>query len=244
MIQSTKNYEMFTFTTNNRESISPSHVLRLKKSIEMRNLLEMRPIIVDKDMNIIDGQHRLCAAKELGVTIYYQVEQKIEPLDIIKLNVAKNWSMNDYFNFWVKEGKPEYIKLKSFMSLHGLSLAVALNISGQAKKQLLNNFREGVYTFEINEGSESLDLCWETVGLIRRYQSNATFVVNSGFWRAMLKLFRHAEFDASKWRQNMQIKCDHFGIRARYSEYLNMLCAIYNWKNQNKISFNPEEIKE
>ena len=38
----------------------------------------MRPIVVNKKMEVMDGQHRLMAAKQLGVEIYYQEEKNLE----------------------------------------------------------------------------------------------------------------------------------------------------------------------
>jgi hypothetical protein len=47
LIQNTKNYSMFKFRADNREKISDGHVEKLVESIKTRNLLEMRPIIVN-----------------------------------------------------------------------------------------------------------------------------------------------------------------------------------------------------
>ncbi len=88
MIKKTKNYEMFTFREDNREKIDQSHVQRLVFSIEKRNLLELRPIIVNEKFEVIDGQHRLMAAKFLDVEIFYQQEKKLDAKDIITMNIT------------------------------------------------------------------------------------------------------------------------------------------------------------
>ena len=89
MIQKTKDYEMFKFRDDNRP-LSQPHLKALIDSIKSKNLLEMRPIQVNAQFEVIDGQHRIAAAKALGVDIYYQVEESLNPEDIIRLNI-KNY---------------------------------------------------------------------------------------------------------------------------------------------------------
>ena len=108
-INKTKNYEMFKFREDNRLKIDQSHVNKLINSIQSRNLLDMRPIIVNSDYEILDGQHRLLAAKNLGVEIYYEIEEKLEHKDIILMNVAKSWAVCDYMNYFVKNTAPKEV---------------------------------------------------------------------------------------------------------------------------------------
>ena len=82
---STKNYDMFItdrdktghWSTQNCEKL----IKNLMQSISYRNLLAWRPIIVTKNFLVIDGLHRLEAAKRLGVEIYYEVIQTEIQLD-------------------------------------------------------------------------------------------------------------------------------------------------------------------
>lgn len=71
-MKETKDYNIFKKHPNNRE-IFHANLEKIKRSIQIKNLLEYRPIIVDKKMQVIDGQHRLEAARQLGVPIYYQM---------------------------------------------------------------------------------------------------------------------------------------------------------------------------
>src|SRR5258708_34537164 len=109
-MEKTRNYEMFKYLDANRDKsngLSLSHIRRLKQSIMDRNMLELRPICVTENMEVIDGQHRLEVAKQLGVDIYYVVKKDFKPKDLIDLNVAKTWSASDYLNFYCKEGNQE-----------------------------------------------------------------------------------------------------------------------------------------
>src|SRR5437868_13330592 len=99
MMDQTTDYEKFVFRKDNRAKICKEHVDRLIKSIKITNLLQWRPIEVNSAMEVLDGQHRLLAAKALGVPIYYKVIDNATPESIILMNVHKNWGMGDYLNY-------------------------------------------------------------------------------------------------------------------------------------------------
>ena len=81
----TKNYEMFEYMDSNRK-INAGLVERLVKSIKEIGYIESRPIIVNEDMVVIDGQHRLEACKRLGIPVIYQVSN----VDMSKAMIALN----------------------------------------------------------------------------------------------------------------------------------------------------------
>ena len=71
-MKKTKDYSQFKYLPGNRDLVL-NHVDRLVKSISKNNLLKNNPIMINKQGYILDGQHRLQAAEELGVDIYYNV---------------------------------------------------------------------------------------------------------------------------------------------------------------------------
>ena len=105
----TKNYGQFNLLHCNRP-IKPRRVEELKKSITQKNMLKLHPIIVAKDYSIIDGQHRLVAAEQLDIPIYYVFNEDAESGDIILCNKTRhNWSLQDYIHYHAQLGKQEYI---------------------------------------------------------------------------------------------------------------------------------------
>jgi len=126
MIQKTKKYDIFKFREDNRQKIDENHVKRLIESIKNRNLLEFRPIMLNSDYEVIDGQHRLLAAKELNIEIFYEIHKDLKSGDIIELNVAKTWQMEDYLNYYVKNGHKEYQNFDAFLKKNNLSINIGL----------------------------------------------------------------------------------------------------------------------
>ncbi len=242
MIKKTKEYDIFTFRDDNREKIDQAHIKRLIESIKARNLLELRPIVVNEKMEVIDGQHRLLAAKALGCEIFYQQEKKLDAVDIVRMNISKPWTMGDFLNFYVHHNYIEYKKLAEFMKKHNLTLKVAMTIALGQARQGYHEFRLGEFKFHEESLSIELDICWDTINYIKKMNGFSPYTSSSRFWKALLKLVRHPDFDEGKWRNNMQKMIDHFSPKARTEDYINMIQSVYNWRNNSRISLMDDDI--
>ena len=240
-IKKTKEYEMFKFREDNRASINWTHVERLAKSIKGRNLLELRPISVNGDMEVIDGQHRLLAAKKLGEGIYYRQDKELTCSDIVIMNVAKSWGVSDYLNYYCKNGYEEYQKLQQFMKTHQITVRVALNITMGCTKIGMRNFKEGKYQFKHDGVDEHLSICWETIDYIKKMNGFSQYTQNSKFWSAMLTLIRHDNFDANKWKENLKKMVERFTSKINKEDYLKLFSEVHNWRNNIKVDFTNAE---
>ena len=239
-IEKTKDYDMFKYREDNRVKIVQRHVSQLVESIKARNLLELRPITVNQEMEVMDGQHRLEAAKILGVHIYYQVEKSLKPIDIITLNVAKRWTMSDYVNYYSKNGYVEYQKLEKFIKENRITIKVALNICMAGSAIGREKLRLGEYVFEIKDSQQHLDTCWDTINYIKLKNGMSAYTGSSRFWDALLRIIKHEEFDKNKWKKNLEMLVQRIGPKPSEHEYLLCLLDIYNWKNTNKIDIDEK----
>jgi len=231
----TTDYDIFKFREDNREAINTSHVKRLAESIKSRNLLELRPICVNADMEIIDGQHRLLAAKSLGVAIYYKQEKTLEAKDIIIMNVSQPWGQSDYLNYYCKNNYVEYIKLKEFMKKQNISLKIALNITMGQKRDGYIKYKMGEYKFNEEDFSNSLEICWNTIDYIKRMNGYSLYTHSARFWNALLIMIRHVNFDAQKWLDNLKRMVERFTAKAKKEDYLKLFMDVHNWRNNSKI---------
>lgn len=243
MIKKTKDYDIFILRDDNREKIDRPHIQRLCESIKSRNLLEFRPIVVNEKMEVIDGQHRLFAAKALDVEIYYQVESKLDAPDIVRMNISKAWTMGDYLNFYCQHDYEEYKKLAEFMKKHSLTLKVALTIALGQSKLGYYEFKRGEFKFEECSENVDLDICWETIHYIQKINGYAQYTYTNRFWKAMLKLVKHPNFDAKKWKSNVEKLVSNFCPKARADDYVIMVQNIYNWRNNAKIHLLDDQIR-
>jgi hypothetical protein len=128
MIQATLDYKLFHRISSNRE-VDTKHLGRLKNSITKKNYLYLFPIIINKDMEIVDGQHRLMAAMELKLPIFYMIDDKITKADIAMVNSnRKTWGPKDYIKYFATDGNKVYVKLLDIISKYPIGTSAAVTI--------------------------------------------------------------------------------------------------------------------
>lgn len=113
-IKSTYNYDMFKKLEGNR-SVSVSRINKIKNSI-MKVGYITSPILVNENMEIIDGQGRYEALKELRLPVEYIVHPGISIRECIAMNVYQtNWVLQDYIKSYAEKGVPSYVLLYKLM---------------------------------------------------------------------------------------------------------------------------------
>jgi hypothetical protein len=155
---STTNYDLFKTIIGNRDIYEP-HLQRLIASINQNNMLEQNPIIVNEEMRVIDGQHRLLAAKALGVPIYYTIKPHANLAEVQMLNAtSKTWSTYDYMNSYITKGVKSYIELKEFADEYRISVPIAMRILADTFEEhnLMANFRAGKFEIVDRQKAENL----------------------------------------------------------------------------------------
>lgn len=233
----TKDLSMFKYTQDNRP-IDRAHVSRLVSSIRSRNMLQYRPIIVDKEFNVIDGQHRLEAARILGIPIYYEVQENNKAEDIIYFNLSKNWSIIDFFNYFVKNKYPEYLKLDAFCKKHSLAVKLGIFLFLKRTKDLLHDFRSGKFVFEEGDASENVETSLQALDVLKKYVGYGKIGFDSKkLWKAILTLCSEPSFNMEIWKRNVATLCEKVHAKATEQDMLNHLLWVYNYRNPNKIEF-------
>jgi hypothetical protein len=235
-MEKTLDYSIFKQRYDNRPLHIP-HVESLKESLRQKNMLVVNPIIVNEDFEVIDGQHRLQAAKELGLEVYYIIIRNYSPKDIQLLNTTRGWLLYDYFDFYCKNQYPQYLALKSFIEKHNLTLSVALKITRGKNQKNYNMFKNGKYVFNDTKSENLLNLINESIDIVEPLVERKSFLKNRSLWTAMIQVFSHPEFDEEKWMHNLRKNASLFQQKANQLEYLYLILHIYNWRNQNKINF-------
>lgn len=163
-ITSTKKYSQFKNILGNRQ-LSKEHIHLLEVEIERNNLLEVCPIIVNEKMEVIDGQHRLEAAKKLGVAVPYVKVPGLGIEHVVRMNTSqKKWMMRDYIQLHVDLKNGAYVDLAEFIKKYKTTPSIAiLLLSNQSyTKQRIADFREG--RWEISHWDEA----HETIDAMRK----------------------------------------------------------------------------
>lgn len=236
MVNMTKDYSKFKIRSDNRP-LCQTMVRRIKNSIIEKNMLEFRPIVVNAQFEVIDGQHRLQAAKELDIPIYYEVQKDLKPQDMIALNVSRQWGLHDYFNFWKNQGKDDYLKLQKFIDENKITLRVALQLIIGPKHDVAEDFRNGKFVFSDEMGSNELSICHKTIEFITKNTKFTNYVASAKFWKALILLQRAPNFSETKWFLNLSRLSPRLGARVCTDEYLKLYIEIHNYRNKEPINF-------
>lgn len=236
----TTDYTLFKMADNNRAYIRPSHVKHLIKSIEIRDLTEYKPITVNPDYTIVDGQHRFLACKELKKPIYYQIiEENSTPYDLISLNVSLPWNLNDYLNYWVKEGNKNYIHLQAYIKKTGLLPTVVFKMIFGRSKKARQLFKEGLFVYKEDDYLLDIDIVTTTRDIIKKHTKMSLkdlyFINSVRFLDALMDVMKHPDFDKEKWYRQLVLNVDLMTPKATYIQFKELILHIYNYKQKNKL---------
>lgn len=124
----TDDLSMFKTLKANRE-VGEARKQMLIKSIDQNGYLT-NPIIVNERFEVIDGQGRLAACKELGSPIDYMIvpHAGIEECMVLNMN-AKNWRTIDFIQSYAEQGNQDYIRLWKLCRL-GLGYSTVMFANG------------------------------------------------------------------------------------------------------------------
>lgn len=190
MIKSTTNYKMFKVKKGNRAVVRAS-VNRLANSIKQKNMLPVNPIIVNKKLEIIDGQHRLAAAQLIGTPIFYVIFDPASLTEIQLLNAnMKAWGSKEFLSSYVAIGKKDYIDFKDFYEKYKFTFNATIVLLASQElikfKDITQKFREG--NFEVYDLQKSIELA-ETVMELNKYVDPAV-TTNARYYEAVFVLLR------------------------------------------------------
>lgn len=228
-MKSTKNYDQFKSITSNRE-LDELHVKRLMASIEKNNLLELNPIIVNENMEIIDGQHRLEAARRLNVPVFYNTGDVSEE-DISTLNsVSKRWSAMDYINYYTIKKRPGFDKLSHFISEHP-----HLNVS-TILRLIAGEFETTKLKLEAGQVDvRNYDRALEIAKAATKLYNTFDFANDRGFICALKVCWFHPDFDFEHFQRKLNDGLSRRFVKCRRQrEYLEMIQEIYNYNMMSK----------
>jgi hypothetical protein len=146
----TTEYGRFKFLKGNRE-LNERKIDKLVEDIKAGiDFLPYCPIIVNEQMEIIDGQHRFMAARKLKTNVHYMIKKDatLEAVPAINSKGSK-WRTVDFMNSYVDLARGEYLTLKLFREkFPRMSLPVAIRLlhDGNTKgSEAIDVFKEGLF---------------------------------------------------------------------------------------------------
>lgn len=195
-------------------------------------MLPQNPIMVNSHNTVLDGQHRLEAAKLLGYPIYY-IEVEIGSLhDVQILNInTRRWTVEDFLESFIATGKEDYQYLKDFSadSDYSVSICMTLLAGGSMntlKGGILKDFRNGDFKARHKEYATTL---LRKVQDLNKYLDEGV-AKDRAFLRALEKTYTVIphdklidKFNTSEWRITRQ---------ASVRSYIRLLEDVVSWRSR------------
>lgn len=226
-VKQTTNYNLFKFRDDNRmKGVNSSHVECLKRSLQKKNMLKTRPIDVNKKFEILDGQHRFCAAKALGLPIFYRVCDDLSGEDMLLLNNVRSWKSEDYLNFYVKRGYADYVNLESVWKKSGAPLSFLIRLAHGRTIKSQMAFKSGDWKAPGSWGV--IPQILELSDVIKALQTYSGWVTGTRVWTALSKIVRSDGYNHDHFIKNLQKYPSKIGPKATFRDYDIMFTQIYN----------------
>ena len=117
-------------TIKGNRAIKMPHVARIMSSMKTKPMLKDFPILLTKNNEVLDGQHRLQAAIKLGIPIYAKYAEEMTKKEIPAINsISMKWSKIEYLNMYCDFGLLPYQKLSAFFD-YAKSLNIGFGVVG------------------------------------------------------------------------------------------------------------------
>lgn len=233
-----KTYDLSIFKSIDGNRVANlQHVKRLSDSIKVYGM-KCNPILVNDQMEVIDGQHRLMAAKETESFVYYIIVSGYNLEDVHTLNLnQKNWTKKDFMEGYANLGIKDYMMIKTFSDKNddfGLNDCIAMCSNNSVNSGTTNN---GQKPFENGEWKcKDLDIAQEWANKIRMIKPYYSGYNRSNFIGTMTILFKNELFDFNEFMHKVRLQPTALVDCANRSQYKTLIEDIYNYKSRNKVN--------
>lgn len=222
----TRNYQMFNFSKFNR------NVFLSPEFLKQAELGFISPIIVNENMTVIDGQHRLSACQQLGLPVEYIIKEGLDEDDIVRMNtVQRPWKLINYIEAYANEGKEEYVKLLNLINTKDYyqSVAVIAQIAcnANAPRGMIKDIQEGNFKFH------NYNKTVEFLAYLRLFKQKTRIPYRSNLSRALYTLFTYQNINMDKLIAKViatELNEDLIVKSPNYSECVKELLTAYNYR--------------
>ncbi len=245
VVMETTNYGMIKYVQGNR-LINPKNVEVIKESMMKKQLIV--PAILNENMEIIDGQHRLEACKQLNLPFYFIIVEGYSLKEVQQVNAnMKNWNMNDFLDSFIDLYKighaeySEYIKLKDFIEKHQLPLSTALALSNLRikDKDRIDNFMQGNFKFYNFAISEELAIALADFKRFDSYRWN-----QKSFAVTFASFYLNSDYNHVRMIKNLPFTHDRLKLMGSKASIISNLLEMYNYKSSKKDKLYQDRIQD
>ena len=241
-----KNLSKFSFLDDNR-NIDKRHVAMLVISIQRYG--QLMPIVVNESLEVIEGQHRLEACRELGIPVAYIISVKSSSKDVAVMNNSqKAWKNKDFLKHFSHKNHGNcatYKRIGKFFKDYPLPFAIGiLLLAGKNPDPNIGNsrgpmpsFRDGTFRILDYETAEV-----KAAQLVKMKSFIPQLIRISKFCAAFLKVSTLEKFSITTCYAQMKKYNIRFGHPGNLEEWIEQFVDVYNYRiaKSKKLSLRVE----
>lgn len=228
----TYNPSLFKRLKENRH-LNEAHVQALMASFEKDGYL-FTVVYVNEKLEIIDGQHRVEAARRKSLPVYFMIMPGWGMREVTVLNVnSHNWTIQDFMESYAKAGNPNYIRFKEFFDAFEFDVTTCqLIVLGRrsGRRADSDEFRLGLMQVDDQHMTDA-HLKARKILDLKPFHPHG--YMSRSFVEAMLTLFGTSGYDHEHMVLKLQTYPDILLVGAkslRVDEYLRILTDKYNFR--------------
>lgn len=176
VILQTMDYSKFKKLKGNR-NVDPIRVQRIMESIRKVGYITS-PLIVNENLEVIDGQGRLEALKILKLPVEYIVHDNIGIDECISMNIYQtNWSDRDYIESYASRNFKSYVLLKELMDKYNqnlLILATAINKRLKWDSKMIRTGKLNITEEQCKEAVKKIEYAMSFIPFAKKRHGNLT----------------------------------------------------------------------
>lgn len=236
-LKTTKEYSLFKIYDFNRP-IDKNRIGVLAESMIEHGFL--LPILVGQGFFVLDGQHRVEAAKIANVPIsYIQISIPIKKIPLLIAGVnstARNWGNEDYLNLWVQQGIEHYTYIRNFLVNYSFNLPMFFRIVGD-HREYRKNFKNGDLKISGAERKIITSRAMMINDICHVYKDIPSIGNAVVFKRACCSVVVKSEYNHKTMLSKLEKNPGKVKKVSNSRDYVFMLADIYNHGSRNKIDF-------
>ena len=228
-INFTYDYDQFKFIKGNRH-VDQNHVRNLINSMKDKYL--QIAIDVNEKMEIIDGQHRFMAIKELKLPLYYVVKKGWGIKEMQMANTtAQKWTGRNTLESQCALGNIHYIRFNEIMQRYNTSVIatrICLNHS-----ITVDQYKRGFFTMTDLQYQKGERLIQFLVGIKKQYKIDTTRLP---MLTCFVLLMDNPEFDFDVFLSKLTYLHNRLFPTVKKEEQLMQIETIYNYRNRKPLN--------
>lgn len=232
-IYTTKDYSKFKKLEGNRD-VPIARVEIIKRSIENVGYVT-NPIIVNEKFEVIEGQGRLQALKELELPVDYVIEDGCDIRQCVALNMRNtNWKLSDFIKSYADRGYVGYKRLCMLMEKYdnyGITIfATAVKLNSKFDNNQIKSGTLEISEKEYNDAIDRLDWLNEIAPYCKSCTGELAFL-----YQSLLLCREFNEIDIDKLKERVISQNSIMLPFSSIPDCMQSLEQIYNKNRQEKF---------